>query len=53
MGVAGAQSRTSVQIPQSAKGASYVGLELSLRSVRLRLRAQQRGRHLALSGEDR
>ena len=24
MGVAGAQSRTSVQIPQSAKGASYV-----------------------------
>ena len=34
MGVAGAQSRSSVNVPASAKDASYVVLELSLRSVR-------------------
>ena len=62
MGVAGAQSRTSVQIPQSAKGASYVGLELSLRSVRkqpdsnvaavVRLRGQEVGRISLVAGGD-
>ena len=62
MGVAGAQSRTPVQIPQSAKGASYVGLELSLRSVRkqpdsnvaavVRLRGQEVGRISLVAGGD-
>jgi hypothetical protein len=62
MGVAGAQSRSSVNVPASAKNASHVVLELSLRSVRkpqdsniaavVRLKGQEVGRISLVSGGD-
>lgn len=62
MGVAGAQSRSSVNVPASAKNASHVVLELSLRSVRkphdsniaavVRLKGQEIGRISLVSGGD-
>jgi hypothetical protein len=62
MGVAGAQSRSSVKVPPAAKEASYVVLELTLRSVRkppdsniaavVRLKGQEVGRISLVSGGD-
>ncbi len=62
MGVAGAQSRSSVNVPASAKNASYVVLELSLRSVRkapdsnvaavVRLKGQEVGQITLTPGGD-
>lgn len=62
MGVAGAQSRSSVNVPASAKNASTIVLELSLRSVRkppdsniaaiVRLKGQEVGRISLVTGGD-
>jgi hypothetical protein len=62
MGVAGAQSRSSVNVPASVRNASHVVLELSLRSVRkppdsniaavVRLKGQEVGRISLVSGGD-
>lgn len=62
MGVAGAQSRSSVTVPASAKNAAHVVLELSLRSVRkpqdsnvaavVRLKGQEVGRISLVAGGD-
>jgi len=62
MGIASAQSRASVNVPKSAKDASYVVLELSLRSVRkapddnvaavVRLKGQEVGRISLMPGGD-
>jgi hypothetical protein len=62
MGIASAQSRSSVNVPASAKDASYVVLELSLRAVRkapdsnvaavVRLKGQEVGRITLVPGGD-
>jgi hypothetical protein len=62
MGMASAQSRSAVNVPKSAKDASYVVLELTLRQVRkgtddnvaalVRLKGQEVGRISLVPGGD-